>query len=449
MKINYIIFLIYKFLISYISAQCFYHPNNILASLENIECTWDSKVENEKISTRELSEEIFKIQLLNCDADNITCDNVLKEFNRAAKLITSIFIFNTQINVNVSYYDLCTVYPENICKILGGAAYPTQFYLLQDDDGMKRLYPQSLVKQYQFKKHPEFAPIDIIATFNSIVNWHFPSDSDVLIQPKQFDMLYIVLHELIHGLGFYNGWMGYKNNPIAVIPLPIYVNPNGIVLKNNLFSFGSSFIEFMMDKYTILLSNGTQISQFTQKLNTFFDEYKTNAFSDEFVNSSQFKFAQDLLVLATTPKSLGLLPRNSKNYSIDSFILETSIPFEQGSSLIHVDYRNYINTNDFLMTYNIIDGISTDNMILNNGNYSGGPIGPKLKQIMETFGYTTADNPNPYRPQPFKSPPSNVTSKPNINSGFRTEMIRNLNVIIIIVSLYLQIHRLLFNIRLT
>ncbi|CAB4472859.1 unnamed protein product [Rhizophagus irregularis] len=448
MKINYIIFLIYKFLISYISAQCFYHPNNILASLENIECTWDSKVENEKISTRELSEEIFKIQLLNCDADNITCDNVLKEFKRAAKLIASIFIFNTQINISVSYYDLCTVYPENICKILGGAAYPTQFYLLQDDDGMKRLYPQSLVKQFQFPNTPKFNEFDISAEFNSKGGFWFKEDLNN-IKPDEGDIFWTICHELIHGLGFYNGWMGYKNNPIAVIPLPIYVNPDGIVLKNNLFSFGSSFVEFMMDKYTILLSNGTQISQFTQKLNTFFDEYKSNAFSDEFVNSSQFKFAQDLLVLATTPKSLGLLPRNSKNYSIDSFILETSIPFEQGSSLIHVDYKTYINTNDFLMTYNIIDGISTENMILDNGNYSGGPIGPKLKQMMETFGYTTADNPNPYRPQPFKSPPSNVISKPNINSGFRTEMIRNLNVLIIIVSLYLQIHRLLFNIRLT
>jgi hypothetical protein len=384
MKVNYIIFSIYIFLISHISAQCFHHPNNILASLENIQCIWEEK--DNSISTRGVSEEMFNIQLLNCDADNVTCDKVLKEFNRAANLITSIFKFNTQINVNVSYYDLCTVYPDNICGILNGAAYPTQFYLLKDDDGINRLYPQSLVKQFQFPSTPNFNEFDINAEFNSKGGFWFKEDLNN-INPEQGDIFWTICHELIHGLGFYNGWMGYKNDPIAVIPLPVYVNPDGAVPKSNLFSFGSSFAEFMMDKYTILLSNGTQISKYTQQLNTFFDENnKSNAFSDEFVNSPQFKFAQDLLVLATTPNSLGLLPRNSKNYSLDSFILETSIPFEQGSSLIHVDFKTYISTSDFLMTYKIIDGRSTDNMVLNNGNYSGGPIGPKLKQIMETFG---------------------------------------------------------------
>jgi hypothetical protein len=38
------------------------------------------------------------------------------------------------------------------------------------------------------------------------------------------------------------------------------------------------------------------------------------------------------------------------------------------------------------MTYNIIDGVTTDQMILNSGSYPGGPIGPKLKLMMETFG---------------------------------------------------------------
>jgi hypothetical protein len=34
-----------------------------------------------------------------------------------------------------------------------------------------------------------------------------------------------------------------------------------------------------------------------------------------------------------------------------------------------------------------------------------------------------------------------------MNSGFKTEIIKSLNILIIVVSLYLQIHRLLFNIR--
>ena len=80
----------------------------------------------------------------------------------------------------------------------------------------------------------------------------------------------------------------------------------------------------------------------SQQLNTFFDEYKSNIFSDQFVNSPQFKFAQELLILATTSNSFGLLPRVSTNFIIDFVILKTSIsPFEQGSNLIHVDYKTF------------------------------------------------------------------------------------------------------------
>ncbi|CAG8488623.1 15697_t:CDS:2 [Funneliformis mosseae] len=410
-KIAFIIIL----LISSISAQCFHHPNNIYASLEIVECNWNSGLDvTDTSSHQEASEEMFQVQF-NCEiGDKVTCDKVLGQFKKAANMITSTFIFNTPIKVNVSYYDFCTVYPANLCGDLSGAAYPSQFYALQDDDGLTRLYPQSLVKQFKFSNAPKYNEFDINAEFNSVSNFWFEQDS-IKINPDQEDIYWTICHELIHGLGFYNRWMGYQINPIALIPTTALINPDGSVPRNNLFNTNSSFVEFMMDKYTILLSNGTQISLFTRQLNTFFNDHKSSVFNDVFIKSPQFKFAQELLVLATTPNSLGLLPRNSRNFLSDAFILETSMPtFEQGTSLIHVDFKTYINTNDFLMTYRSVDGNNAKQMVLNGGNYSGGPIGPRLKLMMETFGYATAENPNPYKPLPFKpSPTPDVTSKSN------------------------------------
>ncbi|CAI2181942.1 1545_t:CDS:2 [Funneliformis geosporum] len=371
---------------------------------------------------------MFQVQL-NCEIENkVTCDKVLGEFKKVTRYITSTFIFNTPIKVNVSYYDFCTVYPANLCGDLSGAAYPSQFYALQDDDGLTRLYPQSLVKQFQFPNAPKYNEFDINAEFNSKSNFWFEQDS-ININPDQEDIYWTICHELIHGLGFYNSWMGFQTKSIALIPTPALINPDGSVPKSNLLNTNSSFVEFMMDKYTILLSNGTQISAFTRQLNTFFNDHKSSVFSDEFIKSPQFKFAQDLLVLATTPNSLGLLPRNSKNFLSDSFILETSIPtFEQGSSLIHVDFKTYINTNDFLMTYRSVDGNNAERMILNGGNYSGGLIGPRLKLIMETFGYATTENPNPYKPLPFKPPEvaskKNEKNDHNANTGYIYPIIR-------------------------
>ncbi|CAG8731290.1 8955_t:CDS:2, partial [Funneliformis mosseae] len=93
----------------------------------------------------------------------------------------------------------------------------------------------------------------------------------------------------------------------------------------------------------------------------------------------------------------------STNFVSDAVILETAInPFVQGSSVSHMDFATYLNTSDFLMMYKAVVGKTIEELIKDGGNYPGGVIGPKLKLMLETIGYTTEDNPNPYKPKPFK-----------------------------------------------
>ena len=91
---------------------------------------------------------------------------------------------------------------------------------------------------------------------------------------------------------------------------------------------------------------------------------------------------------ATTHFSLGflVLPNNANNAN-EAIILETTLnPFKTGSSLGHVDFKTYVNTSDFLMTYKQDSGMTLDDYMSIGGNYTGGPIGPKLRQILATMG---------------------------------------------------------------
>ncbi|CAG8804619.1 15109_t:CDS:2, partial [Racocetra persica] len=88
---------------------------------------------------------------------------------------------------------------------------------------------------------------------------------------------------------------------------------------------------------------------------------------------------------------------NSKNNTV---ILETGIsPFRVGASISHVDEKLF-NSSDFLMTFEQVLGRTLEDSIAAGGSEGGKEkaIGPKLLAILETLGYPTPNNPNPYRP---------------------------------------------------
>ncbi|GBB95113.1 hypothetical protein RclHR1_02480012 [Rhizophagus clarus] len=361
---------------------------------------------------------------LHCSSTEEICTKVKEAFDSAGEILSSTINFVEKIKVNATFTPLCDKEKGN-CEddeILGSAG-PIRFHPMIDDDNMVRLYPQSLVKQFQYHTHLEYSQYDIGAIFNSNAKYWF--GGEINIEKNQFDFLYIILHELIHGLGFGSSWDQYY---VGLITPPIINSFNSVNINvesnnnnddddyNNNKEKSVKFVEWAFDKHVILMGNGTKISSITQELNEFFNPESLNNlkintqrdFEINFHNSKQFIIAKQMFNLAQTPNTIGFLSKgkdddnnkNIKDLDKNIVILETSFnPFRVASSISHIDNSLYSNTEDFLMRPVIMNGVTLQQEIVNGGNYSGGPIGPKLKQILETLGYSTKDNPASYRPR--------------------------------------------------
>lgn len=411
----------YLFLILIISqlilnthSQCYDHPNPLTRDRVWNDCQMVEEKVQDKLSTTSSpnignSKNMFDVTFSCGVSDTVLCNKVKTAFMTAGEIISSSLTLNTVVTVNATFTDFCA---QNVVDCttqsgfvtLGGAS-PARTIFLQDDDGLVRLYPQALVKQFQFPKHPEFGPFDIFAMFNSVGSKYW-FQGDPPITPDQQDFLYVVLHEMIHGLGFSSNWINDFSDGMTPQPSLNGVDPNSPV--NFL-----GFIESAFDKYMINIPKGTRISVSTDQLNKFSGKpipidglpfNSQNAFVNAFTSSPSYKLAQNMLTLSTTPNSLGFLTHDT-NKADDSIVLETSLtPFQPGSSVSHVDYRTYNNTSDFLMKFLADRGVDLDTLItIRSANKADKndltlAISPKLILLLETLGYTTPNHPNPYRP---------------------------------------------------
>ncbi|CAI2188096.1 2995_t:CDS:2, partial [Funneliformis geosporum] len=252
-----------------------------------------------------------------CKLKNETlCVKAKSSFEEVGRLITSALTLNTQIIVNATFGEM---FDPSIL----GSARPFRSMPIKDDDGIERLYPQSLVKQLQLTSHPEFAPVDIVADFNSLVDLWFEGDPP--ITSKQIGFLELILHELMHGLGFVSAWGDYF--PKAATP-----EVNDFIEAENsdskVMTVFNGFQERAFDKYLVILPDNKTTSSYINELNKFTD----------------------------------------------------------GSSISHVDNTIYTNTSDFLMTYRQEHGRTLNDNIGIGGNYDGGAISYKLRLILESLG---------------------------------------------------------------
>ncbi|CAG8511123.1 10273_t:CDS:2, partial [Funneliformis caledonium] len=342
-----------------------------------------------------------------CNVDNSAlCQKVKKSFDTAGQIITSTIELNTQLVVNATLLDFCKEIgqcPDKMGHVTLGGAGPARFIPLEGPDGVLRVYPQALLKQLVQGIDLGFYKYDINAYFNSQADYWFEEDGS--IKPGQSDFLFVILHELIHGLGFASGWDSYSE----ILGIPDIVTPSPFVFQEDdgKIIFGG-FQEFIFDQFMVLLPEGSRASDITAELNKFpgigtkydsIDDF-LNSFAIRFLSSPQYTISQQMMTRATTPKSLGILPLNKNNVE-DAFILETSIiPYRPKSSISHCDYATYTNTPDFLMRYLQDPGVSLKESIRLGKNYAGGPIGPKLTEILTLLGYQIQDLPNPYKPNP-------------------------------------------------
>jgi hypothetical protein len=194
---------------------------------------------------------MFEIRFTCESADETRCTKAKSTFEEASSIISSTLELNTLIVINAKFREM-----KEPADILG-AAGALRTIPMKDDDGFERLYPQALVKQFQLASHPEFSPIDIIADFNSLIPFWFEGDPP--ITEDQIGFLELVLHELMHGLGFYSEWLDY---------FPKAVNP-GIIGITNLDNIDPSakiifggFQEGAFDKYLTLLPENKKLSSY-------------------------------------------------------------------------------------------------------------------------------------------------------------------------------------------
>ncbi|CAI2176605.1 4180_t:CDS:1 [Funneliformis geosporum] len=340
---------------------------------------------------------LFQVKL-NCQInDKEICAKVENSFKLAGDIITYALVLHTPIIVDA-------VFGQMDPKVLGGAT-ASRFISITDDDDKERFYPQALVKQLQFPTQTSgYADSDIKAQFNSLQNWYFPDDEGS-IKEGQHELLYTVLHELIHGLGFISSWKNHIDLQLQTPTrglTPFVVTGSYVVppaLPDGSFEF-TGFYETIFDKFVVMNNNGdrNELSTLTDELNQFSGRNKQftqlSSFYNELQNSPQFDAAKKVLSSSTIKNSLIFLPKGSTNIQVDGLILETSLnTYVAGTSIVHADLATYSNDSDFLMIYTGFVGISMNEIIRKSGNRTGSAIGPKLLGVLNSIGYTIANNP--------------------------------------------------------
>ncbi|RHZ48295.1 hypothetical protein Glove_553g57 [Diversispora epigaea] len=300
-----------------------------------------------------------------CYSTTAMCDKIKEAYNDAGKEISKTLKLKQIIYVNSTFIDFLDI------TLLGATSVARTIKLISDDK-ITRYYPQALVKQFSFDPHPEYSDFDIISSFNAGQEWWFRTDNET-IKSNQYDFYAVLLHELMHGLGFVPGW----GNALETSD-----NQNTTGLTPNLDFTGGSEIEFagftenIFDKFVKTIINNTvnTLTYYTYQLNeaipigTPFNNY--SEFVTKMKSSPQWKYAEFALISATTNDS---------------------------SSINHVSDEKYEPTEDFLMTWSFNPGETLEYLIQKGGNYKS-PIGPRLLSILESMGYETEAYPNSIKP---------------------------------------------------
>ncbi|CAG8451690.1 5471_t:CDS:2 [Diversispora eburnea] len=317
------------------------------------------------------------------------CAKVREAYDNAGEEISKVLKLKQIIHVNATFTDLFDA------TILG-SAYSARYMSLTSDDKIMRNYPQALVKQFSLTVYPEYNADDILASFNAGQNWWFRTDNET-IGSDQFDFYLIVLHELIHGLGFSSSWGNY-------IEVADNQNTTGLTPNVN-FNDDSQFEGFterIFDKYVKFIPNGVSSTSiyYTSQLNesipigTSFNNI--SEFVTQIKSSPQWDYAESALLSATTNGGLTFIPAKNTSWNEEFYLESSIIPYVQGSSITHISLL-YESTSDFLMKYIFNPGESMEYLIQRGGNYSS-PIGPRILSVLESIGYETDAYPNPIIP---------------------------------------------------
>ncbi|KAI9277473.1 hypothetical protein BY458DRAFT_505079 [Sporodiniella umbellata] len=163
-----------------------------------------------------------------CELDTRFCDKINKAFISAATQLSQVIVLKNRITFQASYYSFCINHCSN--STYGWGVPSSQFTLLALTEADENfIYPQSLAKQLaQVSSSSNWASdYDIAVDINHDIymndyvddSWNgtgipakggywFSNDSK-LIEEHQIDIEYVILHQMIHGLGMTTSWASY------------------------------------------------------------------------------------------------------------------------------------------------------------------------------------------------------------------------------------------------
>jgi hypothetical protein len=277
-----------------------------------------------------------------------------------------------------------------------GAAMVNSFGFVQRNNRVYTM-PQALMKQLRLDANMTWNAYDVVAYFNSGINWYF--DRTVPIRATQTDFEYVAVHELTHGLGFAGSFL-----PIATV----YQNKNVTYLTPPLLRRTSNGVSslFFMPPY-LYIASIPSLDSAASILETF-----PSLIGNQATFFSQFE--------ASTVHMNAAIEAYRASTTALSFVNGTTrIPlyapslFQQGSSISHLPL-NQSTTPDAIMIPSLRAGVNMDNLI------SGGVYGPQTKIMMEVMGWPTLENPagniqvatNYTGPTPGRLPSSGIKAKP-------------------------------------
>ncbi|KAL1921106.1 uncharacterized protein VTP21DRAFT_11741 [Calcarisporiella thermophila] len=309
------------------------------------------------------------------------CNKAKKEFELAGQILSASIKFSQPILIDAQYLSFSKADPTKNGFL--GFAGPTRAHPVKDDDGVVRLYPQALVKERNLNG-TDFSQSDITAYFNADIPLSFIDEDQTKPQNKTA-FLEVVVHELVHGLGFGSSW----NNNIA--PGQKFLTPQIIFTKSPNQSISvSGFMESIFDRFLVTLPENERLTEITKQLNQFNDGNPVTVqneaeFQTMFFKSPQAAIAEKMMNKATGGQSgQGIAFVPSQDTGVNQVLLETSLnPYTFGSSISHVDKKTHLNTHDSLMKHNADLGKSFEQTIREFGN----PVGPELTSILKTMGY--------------------------------------------------------------
>lgn len=205
--------------------------------------------DNDENDDEDEVENMLKIDFI-CSLEHFSekvCNNTKNVVNRAGLRLSSVIDFPSTINIKVTFSSYCKEFNECKTTTLGSSS-PSYFYEFTKDFDSKRKknnngteplyytdnefridtnfsYPGALAKQ-RGKLNNGFV-YDISLWLNGDWDWYFGKDQEERdIQPRQYDLEQVVIHEYLHGFGFVSSWYNWITNNDQEILIPSWLSWN-------------------------------------------------------------------------------------------------------------------------------------------------------------------------------------------------------------------------------